>query len=208
VPSSPLPPLTNKNPFTYNPTPTHYPRFGFVQFALPEDAQRAVEELGGRTVSGRKLQLEVADKRAPLDQRHPKRAKEGEDPTADPSAAAAAAAAEPPPAKRPRPAPEAAPRPRPVPTQQQREQLRERQRQPRGLYTKDGILDGMAKARMIAVGGLPHDNATVQAAIAQVKAMCRAEVASVIDPAPPGEIERNKLMPDGCSGHVFFVEFK
>ena len=35
----------------------HHKGCGFVQYAVPEDAQRAVEELNGKPLAGRKLQV-------------------------------------------------------------------------------------------------------------------------------------------------------
>eukprot|EP00850_Spirogloea_muscicola_P018662 SM000173S03031 [mRNA] locus=s173:193351:199506:- [translate_table: standard] len=43
--------------------------FGFVQFALPEDAERAAQIKHGALLGGRKLKVEVAKKRAPFEQR-------------------------------------------------------------------------------------------------------------------------------------------
>ncbi|GAX77255.1 hypothetical protein CEUSTIGMA_g4701.t1 [Chlamydomonas eustigma] len=43
--------------------------FGFVQFSLPEDAERAAQSLNGSQLAGRKLLVELADKRAPLETR-------------------------------------------------------------------------------------------------------------------------------------------
>jgi nucleolar protein 4 len=45
--------------------------FGFVQFAVAEDALRAVESKNGALLQGRKIKVELAKRRAPLDQRHP-----------------------------------------------------------------------------------------------------------------------------------------
>eukprot|EP00198_Chlamydomonas_reinhardtii_P010429 XP_001699766.1 predicted protein [Chlamydomonas reinhardtii] len=53
--------------------------FGFVQYALPEDAERAVGELDGTALKGRKLQVELAIKRAPLEERKKKRKGEAEE---------------------------------------------------------------------------------------------------------------------------------
>eukprot|EP00897_Mesotaenium_endlicherianum_P008504 jgi/Mesen1/7682/ME000403S06864 len=47
--------------------------FGFVQFAVVEDAERAVAALQGSLLGGRKLKLEIAQKRAPLDERRPRK---------------------------------------------------------------------------------------------------------------------------------------
>ncbi|KAG6540867.1 hypothetical protein Mapa_017741 [Marchantia paleacea] len=45
--------------------------FGFVQFAVAEDAHRAVQEKNGASLQGRKIKVEIAKRRAPLDQRRP-----------------------------------------------------------------------------------------------------------------------------------------
>ncbi|KAL3680177.1 hypothetical protein R1sor_023133 [Riccia sorocarpa] len=45
--------------------------FGFVHFAVTEDAQRAVQEKNGALVQGRKIKVELAKRRASLDQRRP-----------------------------------------------------------------------------------------------------------------------------------------
>ncbi|CAI7816604.1 unnamed protein product, partial [Closterium sp. NIES-53] len=46
---------------------------GFVQYALAEDAERAVRELGGKRLEGRPLAVELAKKRASLGERLAKR---------------------------------------------------------------------------------------------------------------------------------------
>ncbi|CAM6106981.1 unnamed protein product [Calypogeia fissa] len=46
--------------------------FGFVQFAVTEDAHRAVQEKNGALLQGRKIKVEFAKRRAPLNVRHPK----------------------------------------------------------------------------------------------------------------------------------------
>lgn len=48
---------------------TKHKGFGFVQFALEEDAVRAIQELGGTRLAGRVLKLEGAHKRATFDER-------------------------------------------------------------------------------------------------------------------------------------------
>ncbi|BBN17317.1 nucleolar protein 4 [Marchantia polymorpha subsp. ruderalis] len=45
--------------------------FGFVQFAVAEDAHRAVQEKNGASLQGRNIKVEIAKRRAPLDQRRP-----------------------------------------------------------------------------------------------------------------------------------------
>ena len=54
---------------------------GFVQFALPEDADRAVAELDGTLLSGRRIRVEHAQKRASFEERKKKkrRSREGEE---------------------------------------------------------------------------------------------------------------------------------
>ena len=46
---------------------------GFVQFALPEDADRAVAELDGALLSGRRIRVEHAQKRASFEERKKKK---------------------------------------------------------------------------------------------------------------------------------------
>ena len=48
---------------------TKHKGFGFVQFALEEDAVRAIQELGGTRLAGRVLKLESAHKRASFEER-------------------------------------------------------------------------------------------------------------------------------------------
>ncbi len=47
--------------------------YGFVQFALAEDAERAAQLFDGTDLEGRKIQVELADKRAPMVDRKRKR---------------------------------------------------------------------------------------------------------------------------------------
>ncbi|KAG0563691.1 hypothetical protein KC19_8G051800 [Ceratodon purpureus] len=53
--------------------------FGFVNFAVKEDAIRSVELKNGAVLQGRKIKVELAKRRAPLDTRHPKGKRKGDD---------------------------------------------------------------------------------------------------------------------------------
>jgi nucleolar protein 4 len=88
--------------------------FGFVQFAVQESAAQAVAQLHGKELAGRKLRVESAVKRAPLEERK-KRKLEGsaaqeqqqqqqQQSGAEQQAQAAAEPAQRPAAKKPRPA--------------------------------------------------------------------------------------------------------
>lgn len=162
--------------------------FGFIQFALPEDAERAVKELNGKEFGGRKLQLEIANKKAPLDQRYPKRPKPvlGED--GEPLAEQPAPVAAPEPAKPTRAKPAAKP---PAAKKGPRER---------------GAEDTQRRARTVAVGRLPEDKTALAAAMRMIKSI--GPVEEVQDPAPKAECDKYKLPADGCTGPTVLVTYK
>jgi nucleolar protein 4 len=165
--------------------------FGFVQFALQEDADRAVAELDGTELGGRKVRVEGANKRAPLEERKQKRkvpveGDGGDAPDGEAPAPAAAAAAAEPTAKKPRSAPAAAPAPAPA--------------------AADGGKKGSEKhalVRSVALGGLTPQ--TLEAAVALARGT--GAVQAVANPAPQPIVERYKLAQDGCTGEVVMLTY-
>ncbi|KAG2482067.1 hypothetical protein HYH03_018977 [Edaphochlamys debaryana] len=205
--------------------------FGFVQYALPEDAERAVTELDGKSVKGRKLQVEVANKRAPLEDRKRKR-REGQ--PADGAAAATADGAEgadaadadadgakPAPAaaastaattadgKKAAPASAAAApaatAAAPASAAVAAAPPAKRQRQPAAAAAGGAAAAEKHKLlRAVAVGCL------TPAAVTQAVALARkaGPVEEVLNPAPQEVVHQAKLAADGCSGSVIIVVYK
>ena len=68
---------------------THHKGFGFVQFALEEDAVRAVQEMNGTRLSGRVMKVEGAKKRASFEARKEQKLAEKAAPAVDIENAAA-----------------------------------------------------------------------------------------------------------------------
>ncbi|KAI3438130.1 hypothetical protein D9Q98_000571 [Chlorella vulgaris] len=163
--------------------------FGFVQFAVQEDAVRAAEQLNGVELAGRKLKVESAVKRAPLEERK-KRKKE-----ADAAAALAegqqqqqaaeeapVAPAQPPPAKKARPA---------KPSKPSAEAL--------------AASDLKHKwVRAVVVGGLSPE--VVASAVQLAKAA--GEVEEVVQPVPDKLATHFMLKRDGCTGDSFIAVYK
>lgn len=164
--------------------------FGFVQFALEEDAIRATQELNNTDLGGRKIQVESALKRAPLEERKTKRKGaaaegDGEGEKKEPAA------------KKPRAAEgdevaaEAAVQaasPKTAPA---------RKRDPAESKAKHALV------RTVAVGGLSP--ATMDAAIASARAHGTVEL--VTSPAPADLVRKYKLEQDGCFGDVVLVQY-
>ncbi|KAL4452269.1 hypothetical protein ABPG75_007931 [Micractinium tetrahymenae] len=160
--------------------------FGFVQFAVAEDAARAAAELHGAELAGRKLKVEGAVKRAPLEERKKRKQDAAAAPAQQPPAAAAAAGAEaeaqPPPAKKPRPA------------------------RPAAAVARDAAAaEGKHKwLRAVAVGGLTAE--AVEAAVQMARAA--GEVQEVISPVPDKLAAQFMLKRDGCTGEAVVAVYK
>mmetsp|Transcript_2923 Transcript_2923/g.7844 ORF Transcript_2923/g.7844 Transcript_2923/m.7844 type:complete len:706 (-) Transcript_2923:173-2290(-) len=188
----------------------HHKGFGFVHYALAEDAQRAAEELNGKQMGGRKLQVELADKRAPMEERKKRHvgsasadakaapAEEDADGQADEgdggvgaTVSAAAhkllAAAAPRSAKTAATAaaaPRAAPRAAPLPS-------------------AGDTSDKHKLLRAVAIGNLTP--AVAAAALAAAREA--GTVQEVMDPAPVDLVSKAKLAADGCAGGVAVVVY-
>jgi len=168
---------------------------GFVQFALPEDADRAVAELDGTLLSGRRIRVEHAQKRASFEERKNKKKKKGEEEEGEgggeeeaetekaPSAAAALKA-------------------------------------PRRAPARDAAEGGVNSSnkhklvRTVAIGNLTPG--TAKAALAAVRAAAAAEeraggesseIEEIVHPVPEADVERAHLRRDGCGGGVAFIVY-
>ncbi|GIL62661.1 hypothetical protein Vafri_16848, partial [Volvox africanus] len=201
--------------------------FGFVQYALPEDAERAVTECSGKSLKGRKLQVELADKRAPLEERKKKR-KLGQDGVGDGVAVdtadtTARAPASHPPTKASGPKvnattakiiggedAKAAGTAKPdddgvaaaaaLPP-------RKRQRAAAAAGTTSAATATSEKhklLRAVAIGNLTP--ASISLAISLARKV--APVEEVLNPAPREVVQQAKLEADGCNGNVVIVIYK
>lgn len=153
--------------------------YGFVHYALQEDAERAVQELNGSMLGRRKLKVESAVKRAPMEQRKTKRkaASESEVQQTTP---------QPPFPKRSRTTTAAE---KPTSTTKTGQQA---------SSSMKHLL-----VRTIALGGLTR--ATIESAIALAKK--KGTVEAVTNPAPEDVVRHYKLIQDGCSGEVVLLQY-
>ncbi|KAL6779538.1 hypothetical protein ACKKBG_A12680 [Auxenochlorella protothecoides x Auxenochlorella symbiontica] len=159
--------------------------YGFVQFALASDAERAVANLNGTDLGGRKLKVEVASKRATFEERKKKRQQGGDEGGAPAtSAGAEAAPSDARPAKRTRQAPAARAAPGPSAAKGEKHRL----------------------VRAVAVGGAAAgDEAAVRAALGP--ALLR-QLESV-EALPAALRDDHKLTRDGCpAGPALLLVFK
>ena len=109
--------------------------YGFVTYALLDDAKRAVEDMDGKQICGRSVQVSFAKRRAPLDERRLR----------DQEGAAAEAEAKPEPKEKP-----------PAPKQDKPEKAPE----PRAKVAAASVpgTDKHRFVRTLALGGLTDDN--------------------------------------------------
>ncbi|PRW57348.1 RNA-binding 28 isoform A [Chlorella sorokiniana] len=157
--------------------------FGFVQFAVAEDAARAAADLHGAELAGRKLKVEGAVKRAPLEERKKRKQDGAAEPAAAEDAAQQPQQQQQPVAKKPRPAKPA--------------------RQPDAAAV--AVAEGKHKwLRAVAVGSLTAE--TLPAALAMAKAA--GEVEEVVQPVPDKLAAQFMLKRDGCSGEAFIAVYK
>jgi len=188
--------------------------YGFVTFALQEDAERAVQELHGTELGGRKIKLEGAQKRASLEDRKTKnkRKQPSQDDNEEPAAAeedakdaekgakskekAKPGTAREPAVKKPRQA-AAAPSPAVV--------TKKRPAKDPEKVAKN--LEKHSLVRTVAYGGLTSESIKA-AAITEVNSKSGEAVEGIINPAPTEVVRKHKLSQDGCTGDVIFVRYK
>jgi len=160
--------------------------FGFVQFALEEDATRAVEHFNGKDLHGRKLSVESALKRAPLEERKSKRklVKDDDNEKNDEVAKKVKGVKE---------------KDKTVKTP-----VAKKLRPTEPLKAKKERSDGKhALVRTVALGGLTPT--TVDAAIALGKE--KGTVEAVLNPAPAEVVGKYKFEQDGCFGEVVLLQY-
>lgn len=172
---------------------------GFVQFALPEDADRAVAELDGTLLAGRRIRVEHAQKRASFEERKKKkRRSRGEEGGEEVEGGDDEEEAEKETRARAAPAPAAAPPPAP------------RTRDPTAAAASKGNSSNKHKlVRAVAIGNLTPG--TAKAALAAVRAAAENDgdstIEEIIHPVPEADVEHAHLRRDGCGGGVAFVVY-
>ena len=178
--------------------------YGFVQYALQEDAERAVEDLHGTELGGRKIKVESAKKRAPLEERKGKRKQSTEDAAAGGEDDNEEAEEAPPAVKEPaqkKSRPEAAPAQKTkAPTEKP---AAKQKRKPLTAEAKAASSEKHSLVRTVAIGGLTPE--TINAAIALVKKNGGEAIEAIENPAPIDVVRKHRLTLDGCTGEVIFV---
>jgi len=186
--------------------------YGFVTYALQEDAERAVQELHGTELGGRKIKVEGAKKRASLEERKTKNKRkqttedDDEEPVAEEEAKDAEKGAK------------AKEKAKPVTA---REPAVKKPRQaaaatsPAALTSKRPAKDPEKVAknlekhslvRTVAYGGLYSES--INAAITEIESKSGETIEGIINPAPTEVVHKHKLSQDGCTGDVIFVRYK
>ncbi|DBA82043.1 TPA: hypothetical protein ACH3X1_007738 [Trebouxia sp. C0004] len=180
---------------------TGHKGFGFVQFALPEDAQKAAEQLHNTEFQGRKIKVEPAVKRAPLVER--KKRKLGDlDGSAQPSTVAklatdetAAETQKPAAAKAQRT--EAASKPPKLSVRASKKARKQKEGSKSAANPKHQLV------RTVALGNLQPDTKAQAIALAQAA----GKVESIADPPLDLDISHARLKQDGCMGEVVFIVY-
>eukprot|EP00884_Botryococcus_braunii_P019055 jgi/Botrbrau1/5833/Bobra.0366s0015.1 len=187
---------------------------GFVQYALPEDAERAIAELNGMLLGGRKLQVAPAHRRLPLEER---KKRKHADSDAGPDAAPAPSEV-PPAGDQPRPSASQAP----LATKYAQAHAAKGARYPPrdssrgsegGPARRDMTAGGGSKpvkdsnrhkhVRTVALGGVPD-----QAMAAALKlARSLGKVEEVVQEVGEDLDKRFNLTKDGCSGSVALLVY-
>ncbi|KAL0051511.1 hypothetical protein WJX82_008930 [Trebouxia sp. C0006] len=182
---------------------TGHKGFGFVQFALPEDAQKAAEQLHNTEFQGRKIKVEPAVKRAPLVER--KKRKLGDlDGSAQPSTVtkpatdetAAVAKTQQPAAAKVQQT-ETAPKPPKLSARASKKARKQKEGSKPAANPKQQLV------RTVALGNLQPDAKAQAIALAQAA----GKVESVADPPSDLDISHARLKQDGCTGEVVFIVY-
>lgn len=176
--------------------------YGFVHYALEDDAERAIEELHGTELAGRKMQVESAVKRAPLEQRKPKRKTTPgeEDATGEENATGEDLERETKDGKN---------KPTEKALRGKTSQKVTQQDEHRGQLDSQGRQDkkkGSEKhvlLRTVALGGL--SSAEIDAAVAFCKSL--GQIESIETSTPQAIIRQYKLSQDGCTGEVLLLKY-
>ncbi|KAK9907300.1 hypothetical protein WJX75_001025 [Coccomyxa subellipsoidea] len=180
----------------------HHKGCGFVTFALQEDAQRAVDELSGKKLGGRTIQVEAAQRRAPFEERKEKKRKRtGDAPaTTDEAPTATAAAALPSSPQQPPAAAEAAAspaaEPKPRKPKKQRVGQRPAEQKQMGENAKHALV------RTVALGNLSAGNREQALAYA----LSDTGAHSVVQPSQ-ADLDSHVLQRDGCAGNIVFLVY-
>jgi nucleolar protein 4 len=178
--------------------------YGFVTYALQEDAERAVQELHGTELGGRKIKVEGAKKRAPLEERKTKNKRkqstEDGEPAEEDGEKATEEKAKPTSAKEPavKKTRQAAAAASPAAPKAKRP-AKDPERVAKNLEKHSLV-------RTVAYGGLTAE--TINAAITEIKSKGGEVIEEIINPAPAEVVRRHKLSQDGCTGEVIFVCYK
>ena len=169
--------------------------YGFVQYALQEDAERSVQEMNGVALGGKKLFVEPAIKRAPLEQRKRKRE---ENPIVSVQEEQDTENKE-----------------KNVKSQDEQHGDTDTQalhsKNESGIKSKEGpkmseTLEKHAFVRTIAIGGLNKETADL--AIAKARALGAVESVTKLTAKECEEkYGQYKLLQDGCFGDVVFVRY-
>lgn len=210
---------------------THHKGFGFVQFALEEDAVRAVYEMNGTRLQGRVMKVEGAKKRASFEARKEQKLAEKAPPAVDTENAVAGDGGGDDPVPSPTSLQASKKKSRPTRTTEQLEKSKLKHNLVKtvavgglGVEDVEGAI-ALAKSLKVAIGKASN---TKESAKSKKKAkklqekdagaeeaggkggdvVTRTlEVADVVYPVPSEMQRQYRLEQDGCSGEVFMVQY-
>ncbi|KAL3151924.1 hypothetical protein ABBQ32_001053 [Trebouxia sp. C0010 RCD-2024] len=178
---------------------TGHKGFGFVQYALPEDAQKAAEQLHNTEFQGRKLKVEAAVKRAPLNDRKKRKLGDTDNSgavSAKPTDSGSKGAPQPASAATAVHVKQAAAKKPPKVSARASKKARKQQD-----GTKPAANPKQRLVRTVALGNL--QSGTKEEALTMAHAAGKVE--SIEDPPSDLDMSHVRLKRDGCSGLVIFV---